>query len=520
MNEDNNALGGAQPVVPTEPIAPVEPVAQPEAEAVSPVEEVAPAPIEEVAAPAEKTPEELAAEEAKAEEEFISTPEDTVENPLVASEPIEEVVEPTSPALEGAIGSGSLEASQPEETPAFVSNEHNAVAASMENAMATNNIEPRKKSKKGLVITLIIVFLLLIGGGVALLIWFLMGNNPENMLKDALSKLWDAENIQASATLDVKNDDGEKVNLTLDGVLAGADISGSGKIKTKQNGKDIEIEFSAAYSKDGAAYFKFEGLKKLAESLTGVSVEDDDETGAGAMISMLTGLLGSVVEKIDGEWYKITASEAKDSGSEEFSCMLENMKGALDSSTKKEIKGIYEKFPFISINKDAAVEEKDGIKYIKATVDKEKSKSFLDEAKQIESLKKIAACSDESENTKETDSKERKTEVTLGIKSMGHELVSMNIKDDEGSMDVKFTYDKKDASIPSDAKSMDDLKEAITEGIKEGISGFANSMCESQYGSYGPEYVTLCKRQVSQQMSGIDADSLFKNFNFGNSINL
>ncbi|MCQ2570686.1 MAG: hypothetical protein MJ154_00320 [Candidatus Saccharibacteria bacterium] len=512
MSEDN-ILGGAQPVAPAEPTTPEEPVSQPET-----------APVEEVAAP-EKTPEELAAEEAKAEEEFISTPEDTVENPLVEPESVEETVEPEAPILEGAIGSGNLQSNQKEEEVASapVSNELNAASQAVENAMAANATstvagEPKKKSKKGLVITLIIVFLLLIGGGVAFLIWFLMGNSPENMLKDALSKIWDAENVQATATLDVTNDKGEKINLTLDGVLAGADVSGSGKIKTKQDGKDIEIEFSAAYSKDGAAYFKFTGLKKLVEGLTGSSSSDDedDEDGTGAMVAMLSGLLGGVVEKIDGEWYKVTASEAKDMGSDEISCVLENMKGVMDPSTKKEIKSIYEKNPFLVVKKDANVEEKDGVKYIKVTVDKEKSKSFADETKNIDSLKKIAACSTSDEKD---DEKEEKSEpvITLGVKSMGHELVSMNVKQDENSMDVKLTYDKKDASIPSDAKNIDDLKEAIAEGIKDGIGNFAQAMCEAQYGDYGQQFVDLCKSQAMSEMGDIDADTLLKNLNFGGS---
>jgi hypothetical protein len=54
----------------------------------------------------ELTPEQIA-EEAKAEEEFISAPEDTITNPLVPEEPTPADVQENT--LEGAIGSGDLQ---------------------------------------------------------------------------------------------------------------------------------------------------------------------------------------------------------------------------------------------------------------------------------------------------------------------------------------------------------------------------------------------------------------------------
>ena len=61
-----------------------------------------------------KTEDEIAAEVAKAEEEFISAPEDHVENPLVSGEPKEDDSEGDD-RLRGAIGSGSLAVDYPNE---------------------------------------------------------------------------------------------------------------------------------------------------------------------------------------------------------------------------------------------------------------------------------------------------------------------------------------------------------------------------------------------------------------------
>jgi ribosomal protein S18 acetylase RimI-like enzyme len=69
------------------------------------------APAETPAEEPAKTEEEIAAETAKAEEDFISTPEDTIENPLV---PEEKTDDEDEDRLKGAIGSGNLAVDYPE----------------------------------------------------------------------------------------------------------------------------------------------------------------------------------------------------------------------------------------------------------------------------------------------------------------------------------------------------------------------------------------------------------------------
>ena len=142
-----------------------------------------------------KTEEEIAAETAKAEEDFISTPEDTVENPLV---PEEKTDDEDEDRLKGAIGSGNLAVDYPEEaapaeepaveeTPAETPVEEapateapaeeaapaaetpvEEVPAAAPVAEATATVAdydaPKKKSKAGLIITLVVIFLLLIEG--------------------------------------------------------------------------------------------------------------------------------------------------------------------------------------------------------------------------------------------------------------------------------------------------------------------------------------------------------------------
>lgn len=513
-------------------------------------------------APAEepvKTEEEIAAETAKAEEDFISTPEDTVENPLV---PEEKTDDEDEDRLKGAIGSGNLAVDYPEEaapaeepaveeTPAEAPVEEAPVAeapaeeaapatetpveeapAAAPVAEATATVAdydaPKKKSKAGLIITLVVIFLLLIGGGVGFFIWMMSNESPENLLKDSLAKLWTSENIQMAGTLSnesKKKDDGaSSFEITFDGAKSGGNITGSGKIKGKASGADINIDFSASYIKGGEAYFKLEGLKKLVKSL---GLEDgDDESGISSLMgdysALLSSLLGAIVKKVDGQWYKITASEAKENSvTKSAGCMLENIDGALDPETMKKVADIYKEHPFIAADKDSEVKEENGVKFIVAKINKDESKKFAEEVKKIDSMKKIAACSDEKEEEEEDEKNAKDTKVTLGIKPWSHELVSAVISSEgeEGTskLDVKMTYDKKDISAPSDAKAFDKLGSEIEEAVKDAMSDYIDEMCKKTYGSYGQSLVDYCKQAAQQQMGNFDPSQLLGGFMGSNS---
>lgn len=517
------------------------------------------------AAAAEKSEAEIAAEEAKAEEEFISTPEDTVQNPLVPKDPALEAEEENR--LEGAIGSGNLQADFPEEKPEPASNEVNAVSTAEPVAEAAPVAEPaapvaeptvaevaaqadgaaKKKSKKGLVITLIIVFLLLIGAGVGLLVWFMISESPENMLKDALSKVIEAENIQTTATIEV-DADGQKTSVSLDSVMAGADISGSGSIKTQYNGVDITLNFAAAYSKDGAAYFKFEGLKDSLKGLYGdtSSSDEDDEYGLGALATLISNMLGAIVEGIEGDWYKVTASDLKGAlANEQMSCVLENLKSVNSKDTKKKIAEAFGKHQFIKVDGDKKIEEKDGVKFIVAKSDEAVAKEFAKELENIDGIKNLKACFDTETSEESEESKTSDSEITFGIKPWSHELVELKAKgtttiksnakcvstdgffgdtkcgDSETktstTMSAKLSYDKKEATIPGDAKSIDDMMTSIESSVKTAMSNYVSKMCTSMYGSYGSLYVEACKTEAMSQMGDLDISSLLGGLNLGGS---
>lgn len=515
-------------------------------------------------APVEKTPEEMAAEEAKAEEEFISTPEDHVENPLVPEEPKEDDSEDED-RLKGAIGSGNLAADYPEEEKELASNEDNmadsivndASSASdstpevenapvqtdtIETAVAeptveekpaattvesvgtttttesiadmaaqTNTAAPKKKSKAGLIITLIIVALLLIGGVVGFFIWMSIVEAPENALKDSLAKFWTSENVQMSGNFTMDND-GTKYEISFDGAKSEGNIGGSGKIKTKYNGANVDIDFSASYIKGGTLYAKIDGLEKVVKSL---NLGSDSSSVMGGYSELLSSILGTVVETIDGQWYKIAASDLKDvSAAEGLSCMLENLDGAVSKDSMQSVADVYKKHPFIAMDKDAEVKEEDGVKYIPVTVNKDDSKKFIDELRKIDGFKKIAACSESESEDDDLDFDEEdsdNTKMTLGVKAWSHELVSAELEkdgDNAGKLSAKMSYDKKEVAAPNDAKSISELGTEIEKSLKTAMTSYVDKLCSQTYASYGQNYVDLCKQSAMNQMGDFDISQM------------
>ena len=516
-------------------------------------------------APVEKTPEEMAAEEAKAEEEFISTPEDHVENPLVPEEPKEDDSEDED-RLKGAIGSGNLAADYPEEEKELASNEDNmtdsivndtssssdstpevenapvqtdtietAVAepAVEENPAATtvesagtttvttgsiadmaaqtNTAAPKKKSKAGLIITLVVVALLLIGGVVGFFVWMSIVEAPENALKDSLAKFWTSENVQMSGSFTMDND-GTKYEISFDGAKSEGNIGGSGKIKTKYNGTNIDIDFSASYIKGGTLYAKIDGLEKLTKSL---NLGSDSSSVMGGYSELLSSILGAVVESIDGQWYKIAASDLKDvSAAEGLSCMLESLDGAMSKDSMQSVADVYKKYPFVTMDKNAEVKEEDGIKYIPVTVNKDDSKKFIDELRKIDGFKKIAACSESESEDDDLDFDEEdsdNTKMTLGVKAWSHELVSAELEkdgDNAGKLSVKMSYDKKEVAAPNDAKSISELGTEIEKSLKTAMTSYVEKLCSQTYASYGQNYVDLCKQSAMNQMGDFDISQM------------
>lgn len=471
------------------------------------------------------TPEELK-EEAQAEEEFVSSMEDTFENPLVPDENKEP--ENAEQALEGAIGSGDL--SNNEKGESLVNNEVNmnggetpiiggskVQEAPVAAPAAAPAAAPKKKSHVGLIITIIVITLLLIGGGVAAFLWIMWHESGDVALNDGVAKMLEAENLTFSGT--IKQDKSNGMNIKLDGAMAGDLVSANGKI----GASGYNADFDMVYSKDGKAYIKFGGLKDLlaALPLADLMGGTGDET-SGKLINTI---LGAIADEIDGEWIVFKESDLKKyTGSASSSCSTDTIMGLFTSGSKEAIANAYKENSFIVIDDSAEVKEVDGVKYYKIKIDGEKKKAFTEATKDIEAVKSLNKCKT-SESTSKDSTEDLTGDLRIGVKSWSHELAGIqgSSKDSEGNktnFDIKFNYDKKDISVPSNAKTTEELTSSLESAIKKGVSGFAKeyakTLCESSYGSYGQQYVNMCIEQVEksleESMGSFKLEDMFSSF--------
>ena len=184
--------------------------------------------------------------------------------------------------------------------------------------------------------------------------------------------------------------------------------------------------------------------------------------------------------------------------------MLENIDGALSKDATKTLADTYKKHQFIVLDKDTAVKEENGVKYLTVTVDKDKLKDFTDSVKDADAYSKMAACFESGK--KGEGEEEGKNKVTLGIKAFSHELVSVAIENekDGSKLDMKVDYGKKEVTAPENAKEFE-LSGMLNGATKKAMSSYVEKECE-KYSEYGDSFVELCKQSFEQSMGDSDFD--------------
>lgn len=441
----------AEPVVEDTPVE--EPVAtEPVAEEVAPV---AAEPVAE-AAPAEPVAEPVAAEP-------VAEP---AAAPAPAADPIGATV-PTDPATEQA-----------------------AAAA-----------EPKKKKKTGLIIG-IIVALLLIGCGVGFFIWYTIHESPENSVKDAVSNLWNAENISAkgtAATSTKSGNDTVNVDVTFDAKANDSGVSLSGDLKTKVPSLgDISLGGNLVAGNDGVAYIKLNNVKDLLSGLMGgaMSTYDDDEVELTPeqefQMNLQKAMFEGMGEALSDTWFKIDTSEDSDT-----KCILDKAKTLNTKDFRKKISDAYEKNPFIVVDEKAEVENRDGLKYITVKVDEKAQEEFTKALKEMSEVKELQKCSESKNDTDseiefKSDSDDDKNslkdaKIKLGIAGWSHELkkIEISMKDEKASSDttvkIDMSYDKVAIEMPSDAKDIKDISKTMKEKMVSKMTDVVEDYCGKAY---------------------------------------
>ena len=478
-------------------------------------------------------------EEARAEEEFISEPEDTVNNPLVPSaaggmtissgnimhgdftggsdKPINNennmkgeivgnqegsifdkpkaTVEP-APAEEGAPIFGKKK--EVKQEPAAAPAPAPAPAEQPVATAAPAGAAPKKKSKAGLIITLCIIFALLIGGGVAALLWLMSRESPDTLVNDAVAKMYEAENLNLSSKIDFENENGPSGSFDFKIAKSGENFKLDGTLKTE--GESIKID-AIEYKND--TYIKFDGISKIdTESF----LKQQSTATTNTQVKMIKGIIKYIGEAVDDNWVKVDFDMFKNFIPQSGNCSLDPQ--TLLSTDSSKVKDAYKNNAFIKRDDSADVKEENGVKYIKVKIDKEKSNQFI-KALMGEGADKCV----DSENKEEKEST-----IILGVKPWSHDLSVVKITDDKGkTYDLDINFDKTDIAKPDNSKSilslMSDIEKAFKKGMVEYAEDYTKEVCQSAYGAYGSAYVDLCVERslptVKAELENMDMQQIF-----------
>ncbi|MBR3164165.1 hypothetical protein IKF15_02580 [Candidatus Saccharibacteria bacterium] len=306
------------------------------------------------------------------------------------------------------------------------------------------NVPKEKKSKKGLAIALIVAFVLLVGGTVAAILLMNNHEKPERMLKDAVVKYLQAEDVSYESTMKYvpANDDDSTNSLGLEARFKMNDSDngsgGNGTITIKrEEGEDVEVNLDAAYLKDGNGrfYFKLGEVKNLsslfgsgdteetstnngAEEQQATEGSDDDcEDGAASeettkcvdassqIQELYARIFDTFVNKVGETWYEIDLNEVATSGTatgsdstiadddpEEVAAQCSEEANKVSSkAVRQSLAKVYEAHPFIGF-KEGERESNGTLEYFTIQKNDTELENFGKAAGEISEIKAYLDC--------------------------------------------------------------------------------------------------------------------------------
>lgn len=400
-------------------------------------------------------------------------------------------------------------------------------------------VAPKKKSKVGLIVTLIIIFLLLAGAAVAAIIFYNIHESAENAISDGFTKLLTADQQKISGTLTSKSD-GNTVKLEYTVTEKDGAFSGTGKINVEADGTTIKAGVDVAADSDGNVYFRLADKGNIEDVLGGLigglsySMDSD-------VADLISNVLGTAIDELDGNWYKIPADMKIGSSKNPMSCVVEKSKNLKSEETAKAVKEAFKEHPFMKAKDGAEVKSKDGYKLYTIEVDNDEYKEFSKALEKIDAYKELSECAssssvkstslyeeyldedydydfdDEDDDIVVSPEKEKefKGDIQLGITGWTHELKYVNLTskedDTETSIEANIEYSVDKVEIPSDAKEIKELVKTLKASV---VSYYVKAM-SAQYCTESMQYMgkgskeaceSYVKDAVEEQFGGDDED--------------
>lgn len=343
----------------------------------------------------------------------------------------------------------------------------------------------KKSHKKGLaaLIVSIIAAVVLAGGGYATYaLWY---QNPDKVVTDALVGLVGAEASATSGSIKIEMDSGSSslTSSTVSGMKIDFDMkakqnTGSGKATLSMTIDDIDISISgeAVSGGDDTVYVRITDLQETLESMFGSMI-----------MSQMPANYLRVIDKIDGNWIKITSDDLADvQSSDEDDSALTCYSEALqslgdDENVRKEITDAYKSHSFITV--DEQLESKDGLLGYVVSLDEAKAQEFGDAIKSSEFVAKAEKCADLTDDTDTDDDSDGpdKVRVVLWVDRWSHDLrgVETELSDDEMKLTADVNVDLSSditIEVPSEFTTLEELQSDIEDILDDFSSAGIKTM--------------------------------------------
>ncbi len=282
-------------------------------------------------------------------------------------------VDDISVASETPVNSAAEESVKPSMTPSSIPE------FSPETEASEAPAKTPKKQKKWLVAAVVAGAVVLLGGGgaAAYTFWY---QNPEKVLGDAFANALQAKSATVTGTINMKGDSSGSettIEMTAKGDMSQGEVNVT--LSVKESDQTIKVTGSGVYDKDGNLYIKVNDLAKNIDTLGGSSINE---------------MFGSVVQKLDGKWLKIAATDLKNV-SEDYSkvqtCVtaVQN-KFATNKSARDEIVAAYQNNKFVVVKENLGT--KDGSLGYVIDADQVKVKSFVAALNETTLVKDLVKC--------------------------------------------------------------------------------------------------------------------------------
>lgn len=341
------------------------------------------------------------------------------------------------------------------------------ISESMADQANSYYTSPKKSKKflpKGIIIALITA-VLFGGGSYAAYSWY---QNPQKVLTDSLLNAFTAKASVYTATLTSGESDNKvSVDITVKQPFEKI-ASLEARLTYTYQGENFSLKGAVQNDSAGNAYVKFE---QLADLLAKVKTE------YGSMLTSAQNTSDAVdkfVEKIDGKWIKISAtdlSDYSDEASKTQTCSNDAIKKLQTDKTQlKEVTDVYNKNQFIIISKQVGLKNSKYDFILKS--DNAKAKSFISGLQDTKIYKALHECNgsftlNQSDVADSTDISDNGT-VEVWIDMWSHQLTKIDIESKTGSTKTSFVItpqfnQKFKIDTPSSSITLKQLESYITD---------------------------------------------------------